>query len=555
MSRSIPVHVLILLAQSLPSASTSAHDTIHSRAQHDAELHMLWWLPVGGRYVNPSYPSTRVTLFSPLEGSTCPDGHFVLSYGIEKPLQGSYLRFQLDGEEMVEVGVQYVGSSTWREHKVKAEPGNHVLTVDMLAPSGSLHGEEEEELLQRLMTTFTVSSEPIYETDFEYNYMPMDVVCNGFASKNIKHRCISSISPANNLQILVRISRRAPYVHDEAEKSVGENFNLSCARVQISTVDVMQVPREAYLVVEGFDDQPVLVLNDTEKFMCEDVGRSSSLRKFTFSLVELNAIKNGDLVQDWISHRVGEEHELEVKLAADETCPDEARHGRSETPAVISQERKSAWVTIVFSEDYIFGALTLVRAIRTVCKDDEARDVLILLANHIGELLNLRTMLQQYDVKVKLIDPIYSPYNEVVRESLRAGYSKLHVWNLTEYEKTPSSSVVPIKLSLMSDSVWRAMGLPSYDGSDAGLLLSLFPDHLLYHPSLVWTDFKVAGFDFTGLPKPWQEGWLRREDPVDRVCYLPLMLEWWEDFHKLIGEVPFDEPPRLARLLGEARRG
>ena len=90
-------------------------------------------------------------------------------------------------------------------------------------------------------------------------------------------------------------------------------------RDKISTVDVMQVPREAYLVVEGFDDQPILVLNNTEKLVCEDVGRSSSLRRFTFSLVEPNAINNGDLVQDWISHRVGEEHENQVKRAADKT--------------------------------------------------------------------------------------------------------------------------------------------------------------------------------------------------------------------------------------------
>ena len=81
---------------------------------------------------------------------------------------------------------------------------------------------------------------------------------------------------------------------------------------------------------------------------------------------------------------------------------------------------------------------------------------------------------------------------------------------------------------------------PSFDGSDGGLLNGFFPDHHLWPPHLVawkrtvskfkmvWTDFSVSAVDFTGRPKPWHLSWLRRADPVDKVYYLPLFLEWWE---------------------------
>eukprot|EP00960_Hanusia_phi_P030104 748382-Hanusia_phi.AAC.6 len=154
----------LALASLLPIAGTSTQGQEASRSEHEDQVHMLWWLPVGGHYSNPRYPSTKLTLFSPLEGSTSPDGHFVLSYGIEQPPAACYLRFQLDGEDLTDVGVQQLASSTWREHKVKAAPGNHVLTVDVLALPDSSEGKESEELMQRLMTTFMISAEPIYET-------------------------------------------------------------------------------------------------------------------------------------------------------------------------------------------------------------------------------------------------------------------------------------------------------------------------------------------------------------------------------------------------------
>ena len=102
------------------------------------------------------------------------------------------------------------------------------------------------------------------------------------------------------------------------------------------------------------------------------------------------------------------------------------------------------------------------------------------------------------------------------------------------------ASVAPL-LVILDNSLTAIVGdgYPSI-GSDGGLLNGFFPDHHLWPPHLVawkrtvskfkmvWTDFSVSAVDFTGRPKPWHLSWLRRADPVDKVYYLPLFLEWWE---------------------------
>eukprot|EP00960_Hanusia_phi_P030105 748382-Hanusia_phi.AAC.7 len=223
--------------------------------------------------------------------------------------------------------------------------------------------------------------------------MPMDVVCQGYASKNIKHRCISSISPANNLQVrnlqpIERVRLSEVLLRISRPVAINASETLSCALVQISTIDLMQVPREVYLVAEGLEKHPVLVMNDTEKMICGDVERSS-WRKIVFSLVELEAIKGGALVEHWSSHKVGENHEM--KTEGVERCERKKTTRARSTSSIPFSARTTAWVTIIFSEDYIYGALTLVRALRM-----EDRDVVVLLANHIYKLFELRNLLQHY---------------------------------------------------------------------------------------------------------------------------------------------------------------
>ena len=93
----------------------------------------------------------------------------------------------------------------------------------------------------------------------------------------------------------------------------------------------------------------------------------------------------------------------------------------------------------------------------------------------------------------------------------------------------------------------------SFDGTDMGLLETLIPSHTLLPPNLVawrrtamsykslWLDRlrPVFALDFTGRPKPWQQGSLAtRVDAIDNGNYVQLNLEWWSAFYRMTSTLP-----------------
>ena len=129
---------------------------------------------------------------------------------------------------------------------------------------------------------------------------------------------------------------------------------------------------------------------------------------------------------------------------------------------------------------------------------------------------------------------------------------------------------------------------------------------------VVWTDFAVLAVDFTGRPKPWhpqvcacmgvdlssvwgansrtdrQQGgtgvlarararctaphthnlsvtsshpalspsqWLRRADPVDKVYYLPMFIEWWEQWFSYSRILPASSMHTWSIRLPETHNG
>ena len=318
--------------------------------------------------------------------------------------------------------------------------------------------------------------------------------------------------------------------------------------------------------------------------------------------------------------------------------------------------RATAWATLVYDLEYLPGALTVLHSLGRACAARPQRDFVLLVAlaqddegerredallfsgarrppeGQVGGSLQqsgatghgpdvqtlgreqeqdretrrarrvqkLEALAMSVGARVKFVEAILSPHEQMVgREDLRAAYSKMHVWNLTEYRwvvyldadllilRCPDQMFDGTDQQLdarhfamgswpfSAKRVWydeggrrhfsrESLGVitcaflaqpgedlfytmlalsevaPSFDGSDGGLLNGFFPDHHLWPPHLVawkrtvskfkmvWTDFSVSAVDFTGRPKPWHLSWLRRADPVDKVYYLPLFLEWWE---------------------------
>ena len=326
--------------------------------------------------------------------------------------------------------------------------------------------------------------------------------------------------------------------------------------------------------------------------------------------------------------------------------------GPAEAEEEERQGAQSAWATLVYDVSYLPGALTVLHSLRETCAAGPTRDLVLLVAlaqDDAGErredahlhwlphpaenraaassempvrsgrggggehqrlpgvgdaerdrderraqrVRRIQGLAASVGARVKFVEEILSPHEQMVgREDLRAAYSKLHVWNLTEYSKVvyldadllilrcpegmfdgdhftmgswpfsaqhvsydergrrhfPVRSLGIITCAFLAhpgeDIFYTMLALaetaPSFDGSDGGLLNGFFPDHSLWPPHLVawkrtvskfkmvWTDFAVSAVDFTGRPKPWHDAWLRRADPVDRVYYLPLFLEWWD---------------------------
>ena len=219
-----------------------------------------------------------------------------------------------------------------------------------------------------------------------------------------------------------------------------------------------------------------------------------------------------------------------------------------------------AYATLITSDDFFMGLQTMVF---TLLQTSTTFPIVVLVTDQVGKttIENIRRLSRQ--VQVLKVSAIANPNAEVHMPGwVNSGYTKLHIWNLVDYEKVvyidadtcvlenvdhlfhrPNLSAAPdvfppdkfnagVLVIAPSSSVFEDMksktyDLRSYDGGDTGFLNAYFPewyslgsDHRLpfaYNAqrTMHWMTFeKQPGYwnaikpikilHFSSTPKPWK---------------------------------------------------
>ncbi len=189
--------------------------------------------------------------------------------------------------------------------------------------------------------------------------------------------------------------------------------------------------------------------------------------------------------------------------------------GSSSKGLLLSKNPRYAAATLVSHPSYVVGALVLGLSLERVGWNHET---LAIITSEIGEEDQRR--LSRYWTSVRVVDPIGnpSPPDKMGFSTYETVYTKLHLWNQTEFDRLiyldadtivvgsldqllegPDFAASPcftapdlFNAGMMvlkpsreryEDLMEKRATLPSYDGSDQGFLNSYFPDWYTGDPS------------------------------------------------------------------------
>lgn len=91
---------------------------------------------------------------------------------------------------------------------------------------------------------------------------------------------------------------------------------------------------------------------------------------------------------------------------------------------------KRAYVSILSSNDFLYGILVLNFSLKKVNSKEQ---LLVLITPNISDDIFL--LLKRLDINVKKVEHIKNPNDKLISERFLYNYSKLHIFNLVEYDK------------------------------------------------------------------------------------------------------------------------
>ena len=219
--------------------------------------------------------------------------------------------------------------------------------------------------------------------------------------------------------------------------------------------------------------------------------------------------------------------------------------------------QREAFVTLVTSESYVVGAVVLADSLRGCCGDE--RPMVCMVTDVVSD--ESRRVLKGAGMRVEEVTPIASPGTSEIAAWNQSGYTKLNLWQLTQYSKLVyvdadclvvasmndlfervvdfaaapdtfppdrfNAGVLLLRpsLAVFDDMMTKIATTPTYDGGDTGFLNAYFDTWYSLGPearlpfgynalrTMYWLTQKNPGYwqaaepikciHYCSFPKPW----------------------------------------------------